>query len=230
MRGRRNLSFKQRYSLNSSIILKYRQQGFCWLGVFNLLIPLSGNIYILLRSWKGEETDTEEQVKFMSFPIICVVSDSERHIYSYNPNNFVLWWVIPGIYVLKIVTLTSMCNKSSFFILACLRICEFCWINLVPRAWILKAHSWAGAFCDKHCWWHKLFYKAGLPWNSLALELCSFEQILTSVHQVLWGSRDRHILNSISVEAKWSSCNYGLEGFISQRICLQEQIMIWRKV
>ena len=168
MRGRRNLSFKQRYSLNSSIILKYRQQGFCWLGVFNLLIPLSGNIYILLRSWKGEETDTEEQVKFMSFPIICVVSDSERHIYSYNPNNFVLWWVIPGIYVLKIVTSTSMCNKSSFFILACLRICEFCWINLVPRAWILKAHSWAGAFCDKHCWWHKLFYKAGLPWNSWA--------------------------------------------------------------
>lgn len=36
---------------------------------------------------------------------------------------------------------------------------------------------------------------SGLSRNSLFLELCSYEQVLTSVCQILWGSWDKHILN-----------------------------------
>lgn len=105
----------QCYSLISSIILKCRQWGICWLGVTNLFLLLQGNIYLLLRSWNGQETDTKQLVKFMSFLIVPVVSGSQRHIYSNSPNHLALWWVIPGKYVLKIVTSTSLCSKQSFF-------------------------------------------------------------------------------------------------------------------
>lgn len=63
----------------------------------------------------GGNSQKKQQVKFLNFPIIFVGDDLQRHICFDSPSNFALWWVIPGKYVPKIVTSTSLCSKSSFF-------------------------------------------------------------------------------------------------------------------